>query len=142
MIVYFDTSGFLKLFVDESHAEETRNWARAADTVALSPVTLPEAVAAVARRHRHGDVSLATARRLAGDIETFWRGASVVELDEMRAAELAFEHGLTGFDAVQLAGALTTRDIVGSEALAFSSFDKALNRSAAAEGLTVLEPLG
>ncbi|HEY5388383.1 MAG TPA: type II toxin-antitoxin system VapC family toxin [Thermoleophilia bacterium] len=141
MIVYFDTSGFLKLFIDESHTEETRNWARAADAVALSRVTLPEAVAAVARRHRHGHMSLPAARLLANDIETFWRAATVVELDETRAAALAFGHGLSGFDAVQLAGALTTRDIAGSEALAFSSFDKALNRAAAAEGLTVLEPL-
>jgi predicted nucleic acid-binding protein len=142
VIVYFDTSGFLKLFVDEPHAEETRNWARAADSIALSRVALPEAVAAVAHRHRQGDMTLSTARLLADDIETFWRAATVVELDEMRAAALAFGHGLSGFDAVQLAGALTTRDIAGDEALAFSSFDQALNRAAAAEGLTVLEPFG
>jgi uncharacterized protein with PIN domain len=141
VIVYFDTSGFLKLFVDEAHAEETRNWARAADAVALSRVTLPEAVAAVARRRRQGDVTLSTARLLADDIRTFWGTSMVVELDETRAAGLAFAHGLTGFDAVQLAGAMTALDIAGGEALAFSSFDQALNRAAAAEGLTVLEPL-
>jgi uncharacterized protein with PIN domain len=142
VIVYFDTSGLLKLFVDEAHAEETRTWARAADAVAVSRATLPEAVAAVARRHRQGNVTLSTARLVADDIETFWRAATVVELDETRAAGLAFTHGLSGFDAVQLAGALTARDIVGSEALAFSSFDQALNHAASAEGLTVLEPLG
>ena len=142
MIVYFDTSGLLKLFVDEPHTEEVRVWARAADAVALSRVTLPEAVAVIARRQRRGDVSLPAARSLAGEIETFWRASTVVELDEERAAGLAFGHGLSGFNAVQLAGALTTHDIAGGEALAFSSFDAALNRAAVAEGLTVLEPLG
>lgn len=141
MIVYFDTSGLLKLFVDERHTEETRNWARAAAAIALSRVALPEAIAAIARRHRRGGLPLSAARLLANDIEIFWRTATVVELDEIRAARLAFAHGLTGFDAVQLAGALTARDIAGGEALAFSSFDKALNRAARAEGLTVLEPL-
>lgn len=85
MIVYFDTGGLLKLFVDETHTEETRNWARAAD--------------------------------------------------------LAFEHGLRGFDAVQLAAALTARDNAGAETFAFASFDLALNRAARAKGLTVPEPL-
>ena len=142
MIAYFDTSSLLKLFVDESHTEDVRIWARAADAVALSRVTLPEAVAAVARRHRQGELPLSTARLLIAAIETFWRASTVVELDETRAADLAFCHGLTGFDAVQLAGALTARDVTGNEALAFSSFDQALNRAASAEGLTVLEPPG
>ena len=142
MIVYFDTSGLLKLFVEEAHNEETRNWARAADAIALSQVTLPEASAAVSRRHRSGNLTLPAARRLLRDIATFWRAAVVIRLDEVRAADLAFGHGLTGFDAVQLAGALAARGEARGETVAFASFDLALNRAARAEGLTVLEPLG
>jgi len=141
LIVYFDTSGLLKLFVDETHTEETRNWARAADAVALSRVTLPEASAAIGRRHRAGGLTLPSARRLVREIAAFWRAATVVELDEVRAADLAFEHGLRGFDAVQLAAALSAREHAGEETFAFASFDNALNRAARAEGLTVLEPL-
>jgi len=59
----------------------------------------------------------------------------------MHAADLAFEHGLSGFDAVQLAAALTAREHAGRETLAFASFDLVLKRAARAEGLTVLEPL-
>ena len=142
MIVYFDTSGLLKLFVDEMHTEETRNWARAADAIALSRVTLPEATSAIGRRHRTGGLTLPSARRLVSEIAAFWRAATVLELDEVHAADLAFEHGLRGFDAVQLAAALTARDNAGAETFAFASFDLALNRAARAEGLTVLEPLG
>jgi len=141
MIVYFDTSGLLKLFVDETHTEETRNWARAADAIALSRVTLPEASAAIGRRHRTGGLTLPSARRLVREMAAFWRAATVVELDEVRAADLAFGHGLTGFDAIQLAAALSAREHAGAETFAFAGFDLALNRAARAEGLTVLEPL-
>ena len=53
-------------------------------------------------------------------VDPFWRDAMVVEMDETRAASLAFQHGLSGFGAVQLAGALTAHDAAGGEALAFS----------------------
>ena len=141
MIVYFDTSGLLKLFVDETHTEETRNWARAADAIALSRVTLPEASSAIGRRHRGGSLSMASAQRLLREIAAFWQAATVIELDEVHAADLAFGHGLGGFDAVQLAAALSARELAGGETFAFASFDMALNQAARAEGLTVLEPL-
>jgi predicted nucleic acid-binding protein len=140
VIVYFDTSGLLKLFVDEQHTEETRDWARAADTIAVSRVTLPEAAAAIGRRHRDGSLALTSAHRLLREIAAFWRAATVVELDEVRAADLAFGHCLTGFDSVQLAAALTAREQAAGATLAFASFDLALNGAARAEGLTVLEP--
>ncbi len=141
MIVYLDTSGLLKLFVDELHTEETRNWARAADAIALSRVTLPEASSAISHRHRTGGLTLPSAQRLIREIAAFWRASTVVELDEVHAADVAFEHGLRGFDAVQLAGALTARERAGRETVAFASFNLALNEAARAEGLTVLEPL-
>ncbi|MCX6362898.1 MAG: type II toxin-antitoxin system VapC family toxin [Actinobacteria bacterium] len=139
--MYFDTSGLLKLFVDEMHTEETRNWARAADAIALSRVTLPEASSAISRRQRTGGLTLTSARQLVRKIAAFSCAATVLELDEVRAADLAFEHGLRGFDAIQLAAALSARDNAGAESFAFASFDLALNRAARAEGLTVLEPL-
>jgi predicted nucleic acid-binding protein len=141
LIVYLDTSGLMKLFVEEEHTEETRNWARAADAIALSRVTLPEASSAIGRRHRAGGLALPSARRLVREIAAFWHAATVVELDEVRAADVAFKHGLRGFDAIQLAGALSTREHAGGETFAFASFDLALNKAARSEGLTVLEPL-
>ncbi len=51
-------------------------------------------------------------------------------------------HVLRGFDAVHLAAAVTLRDAVGDDGVAFSSFDAELNRAAVAEGLIVLEPGG
>ena len=64
-----------------------------------------------------------------------WEQYLVVDLDERRAAELAVRRVLKGFDAVHLAAALTLRDAVGDDGVAFSSFDAPLNEAAAAEGL-------
>jgi hypothetical protein len=66
----------------------------------------------------------------------------LVDLTEIRAGGLAMRHALRGFDAVQLAAALTLRSAVGARGIAFSSFDRALCRAAAQEGLVVLEPGG
>ena len=51
-------------------------------------------------------------------------------------------HALRGFDAVQLAAAVTLRTALGADGVAFSSFDATLSRAAVAEGLVVLEPGG
>jgi hypothetical protein len=75
------------------------------------------------------------------DLERDWDEFVAVELDEWRAASLAVRRRLRGYDAVQLAAALTLQRGVGTEELVFSSFDDELNQSARAEGLTVLEPI-
>ena len=66
----------------------------------------------------------------------------LVDITEIRAGGLAMRHCLRGFDAVQLAAALTVRSAVGDRDIAFSAFDRALCRAAGREGLVVLEPGG
>jgi antitoxin (DNA-binding transcriptional repressor) of toxin-antitoxin stability system len=113
LTVSFDTGALQQLFVDETHTEETRDWARAAGAIASSRVTLPEASSSIDRRYRGGSLSTASAWRLLRAIAAFWQAAAVIELDGVCA---------------------------GGETFAFASFDLALNRAARAEGLTVLEP--
>ena len=71
-----------------------------------------------------------------------WGDYLAVDLDEHRAAALAWRHRLRGHDAVQLAAALAVEELAGPTALVFSSFDDELTTAARAEGLTVLEPAG
>jgi hypothetical protein len=66
----------------------------------------------------------------------------LVDISEIRAGGLATRHPLRGFDAVQLAAALTVRSAVGDRDIAFSAFDPALCQAARREGLIVLEPGG
>ncbi len=60
-----------------------------------------------------------------------------------RAMLLAKVHGLRGYDAVQLAAALTANDerlSVGAKALTLISADTALNAAASLEGLAIDDP--
>ncbi|HJW74505.1 MAG TPA: type II toxin-antitoxin system VapC family toxin [Thermoleophilia bacterium] len=140
MILYLDTSSLLKIYLDEEYCDEVRAWARAADALATSRITLPEAAAALTRRRLQGGLTRVQLdgrlARIAGDWPQYMR----VDVDELRAADVAVRRHLRGFDAVQLAAALTLTDATGPEELAFTSFDTALNGAAAQEGVLVLEP--
>jgi uncharacterized protein len=57
--------------------------------------------------------------------------------------DLAERHGLRGYDAVQLASAITIKDVQAALGLPISVFvsaDKRLNAAASAEGLIVENP--
>lgn len=140
MILYMDTSAFVKMLVRETHSDEVRSWAEAAEAVATSVITLPETTSAVARRLRAGEIGGADATRLRRSLAARWQETLRLIVDEERAAELAWRAGLRGMDAVQLAAASVLRDAVGADELAFCAFDDRLSEAAAAEGLIVLEP--
>ena len=140
MILYADTSSLLKTYVDEAHSDDVHEWFACADVVATSRVTYPETAAALSRRQRCGDLPVSSLRSVLRQLARRWGDFMVVDLAEIRAGGLAVRHGLHGFDAVHLAAALTVRAAVGGDAVAVASFDAALNRAAADEGLIVLEP--
>jgi predicted nucleic acid-binding protein len=140
VILYVDTSSLVKPYLDEQHADEVIEWIETAEAVATSRVSYPEAASALARRHAAGHITRAHLRLSLDDLDGHWDEFLVVDLAERLAAELAVRHALRGFDAVHLAAAVLLRDAVGSDGLAFSSFDEELNRAAVSEGLIVLEP--
>ncbi len=140
MILYLDTSSLAKFYLVEPSSHEVHDWVESADAVACSVVTYPEACSALMRARLRNDVSESFLRASLGHVARDWRSMMVVEVDEIEAGRLVVEHRLRGFDAVHLAAALTLRDAVGDDGVAFSSFDAPLNEAAAAEGLIVLEP--
>src|SRR6266496_547916 len=74
---------------------------------------------------------------------THYRVVSVTDDIMEQAMDLAERHGLRGYDAIQLACALATRDelaAVGAGPLTFLSADADLNAAAIAEGLIVENP--
>ena len=139
MILYLDTSSLVKLYIDEEHCELVRTWMGQAETVCTSRVAFPEAVAAMARRWRAGDLEEETFQAIRGALAEQWPSFAAVEIHELAAADLAVRHGLRGFDAIHLAAALDVLAGVGAELARFSSFDSILNRAAKAEGLVVLD---
>lgn len=139
MILYLDTSSLVKLYLDEARADSVRRWALDAEVLATSRVAYPEAVAALARRNREGDLDPDAFKRVLLMLKQQWRDFAVLDLAETQAGDLAVKHALRGLDAIHLAAALDLRQISPGVRIAFSSFDVRLNEAAAAEGLPVLD---
>lgn len=109
-IVYFDSSAFVKLIVDEDGSDLAAELWDRCDAAVSSRLAYPEvraAIAAAARDHRLDPA----AHRLANEFwEQYWAATRVVEFSEavsVHAGTLADDHRLRGADAVHLASALT-----------------------------------
>ncbi len=139
MILYLDTSSLVKLYIDEAHSDLVHGWADQAEALCTSRVAYPEAIAAVARRWRQGDLEDEAFQAIRRAVADEWPDFSAVELNERVAAELAVRHGLRGFDAIHLAAALDVLAGAGAAPTRFSSFDRQLNQAARAEGFIVLD---
>ncbi|MEM7353451.1 MAG: type II toxin-antitoxin system VapC family toxin [Acidobacteriota bacterium] len=133
-----DTSSLIKLYLDEEHSALVHSWVDSAEILCTSRVAYPEAMAALARRRRVGDLDDDSFRVIRDAVSGEWAGFSTIDLNEQRAGELAVRLGLRGFDAVHLAAAHEVAEVEGTSVF-FSSFDKQLNRIARADGLAVLD---
>jgi len=142
VIVYLDTSAFVKLIVDEDGADEARLWFAEAQQAASSVVTYPEASAALGRRDRQEGPEEARLRAWVAALEERWRRTVAIPVAERPAGQLALTHRLRGMDAVQLAAAVGLRAAVLETAPAtevvFAAFDRRLLRAAAREGFATL----
>lgn len=106
-----------------------------------------EVVAAIARRSRDGSVDQADAARAIARFTTdFGQRYQRIEITETvvrQAVRIAGQHGLRGYDSVQLAVALSLQSVraaLSLTAITFTSADGRLNTVAATEGLTVENP--
>jgi len=148
MLVYFDTSAFAKLIVEEDGSKLARRWIGSASLAACSVITYAETCAVFARhaRHdhhrRHGQDNLSLWHR---ELDARWESMVRIVVDEQAAGRLAIAHALRGMDAIHLAAALSVRGRVREQSaaakVAFASFDRRLLRAAAQEDLATLGPL-
>ena len=145
MIVYLDTSAFVKLVVDEPGDADARAWFHTARTAFSSVVTYAEACAAVGRRARVDQPDEARLRAWVAEIDDRWRRTVTIPVAARRAGQLALVHRLRGMDAVQLAAAVTLRDRLCAGAtggpaadVAFAAFDRRLLEAAEREGFATL----
>ena len=139
MILYLDTSSLLKLYVNEQQSDLVHHWTRQVDVLCTSRVAYAEAMAALSRRWRQRDLDDVGFQRIRRAFTGEWQDFAVVNVDEVRAGELAIRHGLRGFDAIHLAAAIEISGSVQGTRFFFSSFDIQLNRAATAERFIVLD---
>lgn len=140
MILYLDTSAMVKLFVREPFDQLVHDLVDGSDLAATSRVAYAEACAALTRSRREGRLRESAFRAALAELKAKWTDFAAVELDELRAGDLAVKHGLRGFDAIHLAAALKLQSAMGEEPVTFSTFDTRQTKAARAEGFRVLPP--
>ncbi len=138
-VLYFDSSAFVKLIVEEAGSELAAALWNACDAAVSSRLAYPEVRAALAAAGRAGRLAPAEESHAESLWEDFWAATRPVELTEAIAADagaLAVRHSLTGSDSVHLASLLA----VDSPDTLFAVWDGRLRTSAQAAGVQ-LAPL-
>jgi predicted nucleic acid-binding protein len=137
VIAYLDASALVKRYIIERGSRETIALTADSEMTATSIVSRAEVAAALAKAVRAGlvknEVARNAQRRFAGDWPDLVR-VSVTEALVQRAEGLAWEHGLRGYDSVQLTSALTWQESVGKE-IVLATFDQQLWEAAKRTGL-------
>jgi len=139
MIVYLDTSALVKHYVQESDSEEVERVIGEARLVGTAAITRVEMAAALAKAVRMHLLSRDEAAEALSAFEAEWESLVRLQLHELllaRAASLAWERGLRGYDAVHMASALFWREIVG-EPVVLATYDRELWEEAVRSGLKV-----
>jgi predicted nucleic acid-binding protein len=139
MIHFLDTSVLAKRYVRETGSDVVRTLR--GKTIAVARIVQAELFAAIARAAREGLLPEARRARLFRDIEEDFQEWNIVEIRAAivhRVGEIVVRHPLRGYDAVQLAAALSIRD--RGPAVQFWCADERLAEAATAEGLRTLVP--
>ena len=137
MIVYLDASALVKRYVAEAGSTEVGKLIGEAEALGTAVISRAEVSAALAKAVR---LKLVTKGAGTTALKTFsadWNNLIRLQLTEAlaaRAAALAWEHGLRGYDAVHLATALFWHDTLG-EPVTVATYDRQLWLGAKASGL-------
>ena len=138
MIAYFDASALVKRYVAEQQSAETIELCTRAEVVATSLVSRAEVAAAFAKAVRNSILSDDEARKAQRQFVADWPDYARLPVTEglvARAEALAWDHALSGYDAVQLASALMWQESIGANVVV-ATFDAELWKAARREGLT------
>ena len=137
MIVYLDASALIKRYVAETGSAAVGKLIDQAEALGTSVISRAEVSAAFAKAVRlkfvTRDAAASAMKQFAADWPHFIR-LQLTENLVARAASLAWEQGLLGYDAVHLATALVWHETVG-QAVYVATFDRQLWQGAQATGL-------
>ncbi len=137
MIVYLDASALVKRYVAEAGTPEVAALVRDSEALGTTVISRAEVAAALGKAAR---TKLLAQERAAAALSAFaddWNDLIRLQLGEAivaRAAALAWDRGMRGYDAVHLASALFWYESL-NEPIALATYDRELWRGAKASGL-------
>lgn len=138
MIAYLDTSAFVPLIVQEPGTAACHELWELADDVVSGRLLYVETAAALAKAHRLRRLTTRQHTFALASLDELWAAMDVVEIDAdlvSRAATVAFEQGLRGYDAVHCASA----ERVADPELVVAAGDKRLLAAMSAIGLQTVD---
>lgn len=128
MIAYLDASAVVKRYVREPGSAEVQALIESSEVLGTVLLSRTEVVAAFAKAERMGALDRKTALAVRSRFEDEWEDLVRLALHEShvaRAADLAWSHGLRGYDALHLAAASSWGDLLGQPPV-FATFDRRL----------------
>lgn len=128
MILYLDTSAVVKLFIRETGTDYLQGLFAPAGVFGTSRICQPEFSAALSKSVRMGICPTGTSEGALKEFTRIWSSVIKVDADAGvlgSAADLAWEHGLRGYDAVHLASAMHLENLVHSH-VTMVTYDKQL----------------
>ena len=146
---FFDSSSLVKRYVKEVGTAWIFSLVRPStgNRLYLARIAGAEIITALTRKQRTGEISTAemnkAIRRFEREYPNKFVLIEVAPVVIQSAMNLAKKYPLRGYDAVQLAAALSANQIrqnAGASSLTFISADNNLNNAASSEGLTVDNP--
>ena len=144
-LFYLETSALVKLYVLEPGTDRLLRIAKApGNRLAVLAISLVEARSAIRRRERARDLDSKSASlildRLQQHAETRLLRQPVTDVVLDVAMEMIDRYALRAYDAIQLAGCLLVRTMVGPEPLTFVCADQGLLEAARSELITTFDP--
>jgi predicted nucleic acid-binding protein len=137
VILCLDASALVKRYVAEAGSANVAAAIAAARLLATTVISRAEVTAALAKAVRLGYATRNAAAAGLADFEGDWPDLIRLEVSETvvaRAASVAWQQGLRGYDAVHLASALQWQEALGNP-VTVATYDRELWRGAQSSGL-------
>jgi predicted nucleic acid-binding protein len=137
VILYLDATALVKRYVAEAGSTDVAAAIAAARLLATAVISRAEVTAALAKAVRLGFATRNAAAAGLADFEADWPDLIRLEVSESvvaRAASVAWQQGLRGYDAVHLASALQWQEALGNP-VTVATYDRELWRGAQTSGL-------
>jgi predicted nucleic acid-binding protein len=134
MLVFFDTSAFVKRYINESGTDKVLEWCDKATEIGLSGIVLPEIISAFCRLRREKRISGVQYQQLKSSLMADIEDAALCDLVPAVLAQsiLSLENNvLRGMDAIHVGSAVVLKADV------FVSSDKRQCEAAVRAGLHV-----
>ncbi len=109
MHIFFDSSAFIKRYINESGTETVINWCNRATALSLSGIALPEIISAFCRLHREKNISAEQYRKLKTTLLADLEDIAVCDLTPrvLHQAIVSLEKNvLRGMDAIHIGSAV------------------------------------